>query len=498
MKTSFFQKSIPWLLALAGLAFLLPLFALIFNGSFMRLTGDDYCYRAVIRQVGFWADPIYSYFNVSMYSASRFSLTTLYDLSALFGPLANGVQPGLAVALWWVGLCWAFTALFKQLNLPATRLEVGLAAAGVEFFSLYSSPAMEQVVYWQSAMLTYLAPLVFFTFLLGILLRSPQRPRSFGLFIVGVLLLSFFTGGFSETSDALIVGLLGLALLIVLWGIWRKKSQTTRPMLVPLCVSLAGILLALLVLFLSPNNHLRQVSLNLPPPPDLPTLIQASLYHARVYISTAVRKQTLPNLAVILFAFAWVGLILSRAKTLTRLKFRQLIIGLALGAVVCFGLLFAIMTPSEYGQSSYPIGRALINAQFVIVLSAAFTGGLTAWWLAPHLRSLIEQKNSRAAWITVALAICLLLTGFIPVNAALNQFSQTHQYQRWAVFWDQRDKQIREAAANNQKEIDVIQIDKIIPDVAELSPNPDAFHNNCAEMYYGMDRIRANLPGWDE
>src|SRR5512141_940737 len=104
MKSPRFPHFTTALLAFANLAFLIPLAGLIFNGSFIRLVGDDYCYRAVLDQVGIWSTPLYSYFNVKMYSGSRYSLTLFYDISGLFGPWVNGVQPGLAVILWLAGL----------------------------------------------------------------------------------------------------------------------------------------------------------------------------------------------------------------------------------------------------------------------------------------------------------------------------------------------------------------------------------------------------------
>jgi len=45
--------------------------------------------------------------------------------------------------------------------------------------------------------------------------------------------------------------------------------------------------------------------------------------------------------------------------------------------------------------------------------------------------------------------------------------------------------------------VDVILMDKIIPDVAELQPDPDYWYNNCAEWYYDLRRLSASLPGWD-
>jgi hypothetical protein len=41
-----------------------------------------------------------------------------------------------------------------------------------------------------------------------------------------------------------------------------------------------------------------------------------------------------------------------------------------------------------------------------------------------------------------------------------------------------------------------IRVDHIISDVRKLSLDPDNWYNNCAEMYYGIKAIYADLPGW--
>ena len=47
-------------------------------------------------------------------------------------------------------------------------------------------------------------------------------------------------------------------------------------------------------------------------------------------------------------------------------------------------------------------------------------------------------------------------------------------------------------------EIEVAELDQIIPEVAELSPDPDHWYNNCAEWFYDIQVLAANQPGWDE
>ena len=40
-------------------------------------------------------------------------------------------------------------------------------------------------------------------------------------------------------------------------------------------------------------------------------------------------------------------------------------------------------------------------------------------------------------------------------------------------------------------------LDHPIPWVAELGPDPAAAYNLCAQEYYGIPAIIADLPGWD-
>jgi hypothetical protein len=68
---------------------------------------------------------------------------------------------------------------------------------------------------------------------------------------------------------------------------------------------------------------------------------------------------------------------------------------------------------------------------------------------------------------------------------------------KWSLLWDQRDEQIRKAAQRGESSIEVIALDHPIPGLAELGANPNVAYNQCAEEYYGIPEISANLPGWD-
>ena len=83
-----------------------------------------------------------------------------------------------------------------------------------------------------------------------------------------------------------------------------------------------------------------------------------------------------------------------------------------------------------------------------------------------------------------------------PLRAVPKITSNIAFYQKWSAFWDARDKQIIQAKDNGQKDIEVITIDHPITDVGELSPDPGYWYNVCASQYYGVNSIKADLPGW--
>ena len=53
-------------------------------------------------------------------------------------------------------------------------------------------------------------------------------------------------------------------------------------------------------------------------------------------------------------------------------------------------------------------------------------------------------------------------------------------------------------ACGGIREIEVVELDHVIPEVAEFSPDPDHWYNKCAERYYDIQVLAANQPGWDE
>ena len=151
----------------------------------------------------------------------------------------------------------------------------------------------------------------------------------------------------------------------------------------------------------------------------------------------------------------------------------------------------AAMLPSAYAQSSYPVGRALVLTAFAVALTVAAAGAI--------LGSLLEAQPGRyrntALWVV---GVSVALVGAYALAGTISTLDELPRYQRWARFWDERHALILSERRAGAGEIEVVLIDHIIPDVAELAPDPNYFYNNCAEWYYDIQSLAANQPGWDE
>jgi hypothetical protein len=138
----------------------LPLLVYAFNGAQMRLTGDDYCYSGVLSRYGFWQGQVESYTRLNLFNGNRYALTFFSLLAALFGPQANAWLPGLALLMWVASLSSAIYLGARALRLQRMHLEALYLALSAIGLSLAQTPGLEQSLYWRSAMLAYLAPLV--------------------------------------------------------------------------------------------------------------------------------------------------------------------------------------------------------------------------------------------------------------------------------------------------------------------------------------------------
>lgn len=459
---------------LACLTFGAALVGYAYTGTFARYWADDYCYQAALRMDGFWRAQVTFYQTTS----DRFSVIPLVGISEWFGSLAVRVLPLLAVGLCMLSLVW----LFRRLGMAESAAARLFLTEVVTFFTLWQAPNLFQVLYWRTGMLTYFFPLIMQIFLAGWVLRRAARGAGWAALLV-TFLLAFFAGGFSETTAALQVGAVGLAFVGCGGWVWRRwpgrGSSPARTALSLLLAALAGTLLAMLLLVLSPSNALRMV--HMPHPASLDVLLRQSLRFGWDFIRDTLVSQPLPTLlsALLPFVAAVVAAGLVSTPVSTRRK------GAVLAGVLgmTYLLIVSVCAPSVYVEVAYPEPRALIAARLVMTL-----GLVTSGWLAGQITGGLLRGGARLSVWAAALALLAGMACY-PLRAAQINLSQSAPYyQARAAGWDARDREIRQQIAQGQTNLRVQALDSIAG-LMELQPDAHTFPNGCAAAAYGVESI---------
>jgi len=470
-------------------------------GSFMRLIGDDYCYAATLRHFGFWLTQWQSYVAIGGYNGNRYSLNLFSSLVDLFGPHANAVIPGLAILLWLTSLAWAWRNGTRLAGIHAFPLAGLLWAEILVFFTLSLAPDLDQSLYWRTGMLTYLAPVITGSILLGLILWQSNRSKTQVSLLGATSLLALLSAGFSEVGAVAHVTSFACLLSWAGYIAWRQSRKLPRNnslslrLIAPTTSALAGSLAALLVLSFAPSTQLRMQAIA--PPASLLSTLQIALYSTRIFvISVTIKRLLLPNL--LLFCIALAGSILLAAWT-KRNESPRLIMStrswlLSLVGIFTTGLIivFACMLPNAYVQSGYPELRALIIPR--VVLLASIAGG--GWLTGRFVYSQMARRSKSTSHVVSLLAGLILVVAIVaPLGSTGPILSRAPLFAKWSQLWDQRDQEIRYAASYNQGSLRVMELEHIIPRVGELQVG--SWYTQCADQYYGI-QILPNLPGWDQ
>jgi hypothetical protein len=289
-------------------------------------------------------------------------------------------------------------------------------------------------------------------------------------------LSAFFVGDFSEPANAVILVLLGLAVVVL----WRSGAGPARRrgMAVLVC-ALGGAAAALLVMAVSPANALR---LDTAPPP-LPVVFLRSFRYAGEFVVDMMRTRPLPGFLMFFTSFliflgeqsvtAWAADAASR-RGLFRLMLST--------PVLVWILIAASFSPSVFGQG-FPLERARTSGLFVLVAGAATLGGLLAALLA----------TSRAwprTFLTFPTAVLLALLAAYPFRAASLAWRDDGDLAQRAALWDDRQTLIYRLKAAGETDLVIPQFGGL-EGIKELDVNADHWTNRCAATYYGLASLRA-------
>ena len=372
-----------------------------------------------------------------------------------------------------------------------------MIAKGYALLVLLSTPRLDQSVIWRSAMTAYFMPIVGMTWLFILIVYTLEaKSQKFWRYVL-IFITALISAGFSETGAAFQGGYLGLMLLGVV--ILRVRNKNCKVFIFPVVIALLGVVIGVALMYFSPVTAMRRASM-----PELITineLINLLGLNLKVYFWHSIMRRTVFLILPFLFGLGlgWIYFVLPpnhRDQVLTNLTWRHWSLLIVLVPVVVVLLIACVMLPATYVQVSYPPERALILAQSVLTIGSMVGGVLFVLWVD----SIFNFSKTRFLWVQDVLRtmgiILILSVIFSSILMIHKNADKLPFYARWSQLWDARHEELLHAGRTNQDEIHVIELDHVIVDVGELSPDPDYWYNNCAEMYYGIKAIYADLPGW--
>src|SRR5688572_22675541 len=223
-------------------------------GTFSRYVSDDYCLSAFFLTDDFLGAMIRRYFV----SSSRYTNILFTGLSdKLFGWYNVAILPALMLSLFVTGIFLFLKEISAMLYLRWSYRMIFFLSLLVVYFSIMQAPDLYQTLYWRAGMTTHFAPIVFMPFWGAFLLRQTGKAgdRAPALWVqAACFVIPFVIGGFSEPPTALMITILGLAIIVA----WRwSQVRRRRSILILLSCSLAGAMTAMLVMGLAPANSLR-------------------------------------------------------------------------------------------------------------------------------------------------------------------------------------------------------------------------------------------------
>ncbi|MBV6449738.1 MAG: hypothetical protein MHPDNHAH_00451 [Anaerolineales bacterium] len=479
------QKNPGWvtvLFFLGALSACVPLAVYAYLGTFSRYLADDYCastylyssqniVEATLRAYSLWGN-----------SYSRLMFSQLIELGGV-----NGIRAmaGVELFLWALLLAWMFAEAAKLLHVRIGAFGYVWLACMTIALSLYQTSALYQILFWRTGLIPYSLPLLWFIgigiFFLRYLQKPYAKPRAVRAGIIFVVLV-FFAGGLSETTSGMLVGMMFVAVALA-W--WTKPLHQRRDALTLLTAGLITAIIAISITAASPgtSNRLDRIMRSSPIYNPIELAGDVMLYTSQFLFETI---KSYPSLILVALAISFCVMFLTlstRDQNGSHIPTSYLRWALLIVPVVVFIVIGFSYAPSAFVRT-FPAARARYASHFILTLGLLIEGGVLGI-LAARMGVFAKQNWSRVA-------VALLLVGLIihPLRSAPRVYLLHYEYEKFATQWDVRDAQIREAVANGETDLIVVQLDAP-GGVGEYKNNPKDWINRCVARFYGLNSIVA-------
>lgn len=462
------NKTLTYLAWFGVLAVTVALAVYAYLGFFSRYMADDYCLLVDLK----FGDILTNSWNKYLAKSNRFSNLFVLGFWELF-PKNIAFVPALHIILWIVGLYWLLNELNKTFNLKLPLPVVLLTAETLALFSFFTAPNVFQILYWRPGQVSYLTPIVMFTFVAAWLVNLVRKQAVTLPLAALFAFFAFFIGGLSETLGALHIAILSFSIVSVFLF---DKSPRRKPALTLLIALLIGALIALFVMFLSPANEERINDENGSPPITV-VLIRAVEY-SFLFLRISVTTLPLPILGLLTIS-SLMSYLLFVGQAKGRFEARFLWIFLFI-PVFTYLLVYASFAPSAYGQS-YPVERVRFPAHFILT-SALTSFGVCLGYVLSYIKLPVFTRYAAAALAFVSLLYPFWMT---------RQPLATYDFRRvFAIRWDEREQMIYQMKANGEQDLVIPGLDGY-EGTKELDVRPFFWVNQCAAQVYGVHTITA-------
>jgi hypothetical protein len=443
--------------AALGAALALPLLGYASVGSFARYTADDYCWAGVLRTEGFFRAQAAWYIGYS----PRYAFTFLVNLIELAGPAIVPALPAVAILVWLATLTWTMVQFKIRLGHLSTTVSAVLLAEVALLGSLQTAPDMQQSLYWQTGMLTYVLPLVLATFLLGWIRRAYERQtvEAWALSISG--LVTFVAGGLAETY--LIPQNVALTLALCVFLVYAPRGPGRRAVSAHLAAALAGGVLALLAILVAPSTASRVGG----SPADLWLASSAAIATAAAQAQRLVRYFPL----VVLLCLGLPAVLATGPSRIERRWF------LLVSGVVAITVPFCYF-PSFYAQNGNPPARSLIVPGALLIGYLLFAG---------YAFQGLLKRIRETARLAVAVALAVVQVAVVATTLP----AQVLAAQQAAARWDSMDQHVRASRDAGQTDVTVRPLPPYLGE-AFVTSDPKNWFNVCVARYYGVQSIAAS------
>ena len=470
------------IMMLGDLAVAYALLLYAYGGFFSRYMADDYCQSAGLAASRNVFSAVMAAYHSWLNSYSILFVVKLIDLG---GGLAFKLIAAVTLAIWLACLAWLFVEIGKILQLPTDMRMCFWVAELTIFLSLYQAPALYQILYWRTGLIPYTLPLVFFVGNTAVLLHYARQPfKKSAAVLTGILFIGaiFFTGGLGETTGALQVGLLLLAVIIALFF---RLHQYRRDIWMIVLIALLIAVLSMTIIALSPGTETRLNTIMTRQPLYNPIELSVQvLSYAYFFFREALRTAPLPNLVSI---FIPAGILYVQNVQFPNsgqdFPFRRsalLVLVILLCVFIAVGFSFA---PSAFVRT-FPAARARFAAHFVLTLGLIMVGSVMGLYAA----GMKSQRRTGIARVAVVFILGCMI--FYPLNASSKIYSSQLEFRFYARAWDLRNELIRRSASDGVKNLTVAQLDTV-GGVGEYKGDARHWINKCAAQFYGLDSIVA-------